>query len=482
MANSSVLLCLLSFFVLCSFSVDFNIVGPLLNFLIQENNELKLPKDHGDQVHPASQVELIEKLYEANLHNPPQLKKAQEILTDLQQRSEACFHRVSRDLIPACSGVKSSSKAKMGNSDATSDFLVERLNRVFAVKLTMCELRYAQLPIPASCNKFTSEPKKKATIGRSWFGSADTLGSGEDSYNEPGRIADFEVKSCLQALYDNNRAWTTYMAYIPKVFDVCEACMHKIKAEDTINMVSKLPEGLAFVAEGMHDIHKNIQLTKNFSAAVSEFQKNNLQRLQHHGDVMTALFQEVQNGLNTAIEKIFGTMSSANKDLEIGLSSVNQELGKTAVSAQEVQQSLNDIAEVRIPAMDSNLSTLEQKMDIVHARIYEAELRQAATAEEYADIADRTKAMLRDAFEDLNTILLPIKIASGFFRRARDSVAGLMTIPKLLMACWAAAPFVLLLVAIVYLSKLLIRLPFVAGRGRCDERLPTTAGRDLLTK
>lgn len=131
-------------------------------------------------------------------------KKALAKLVELQSKP-TCSRRAASRLMVSCASLNG---IKDETSHGKQDFELDDIRNAYAVSLAICQFDQAGIDTPEACLGFRSLP-----IGNSIRGSLSKKGGSEKD----------RLKSCLNSLYLDGSAWTSYTENHQTARIICEA-------------------------------------------------------------------------------------------------------------------------------------------------------------------------------------------------------------------------------------------------------------------
>lgn len=154
------------------------------------------------------------------------LSRAAVILREIEAIS-GCHRQVAKELYNSCTSL-GDYKTRVTVSDNEIQFpgfrpvSVERLQDIYALRLSLCEIRSAEVKVPKPCEPIANDnPCKRAGISFLW--------SSDCYYGETESVRLEHEKRCRRALIESSTHWTSYSNNRQNVVTLCYSARASIE-------------------------------------------------------------------------------------------------------------------------------------------------------------------------------------------------------------------------------------------------------------
>jgi len=388
------------------------------------------------------------------------------------QQLPSCQKVATAALMHSCSTLDGSFQDDPAASSPSVDMHVSGASKIYAARLSICELLEAGTSFLPACESFV--PIDRTTNKRVMAGHIPDNGFDKPTelYPNYDEVTTEQLDGCVSALRQEPQTWTSYSNSKQNAVFICHALGDELRKDETIRIYETLVKSAAEMGEAFHaaprevysmfeevkanvmqfwlDLYEHdsvrrdeiettwsdfkrtmsrdaMDVVKDFREEMVQLQKAGSRATQENIDITQHAFNKLQEGISALTSEqrqgAAAQLEIFNYAAAVFETGITQGLGKATQGLEDHQAQLDEQyqAVVKYSAnlanMFVNMESLESRLSVVHSVMedFEQDMKQRFHALQYS--ANQTDAVLYRAREN----------AEGL-RDAFDSFAGLLSI------------------------------------------------------
>jgi hypothetical protein len=239
---------------------------------------------------------------------PAAMARTMDIVRKVDSMS-ACAKVATKDLLRSCSSLEASFSSDGTKLKTGIDVLLDDSMGTYSARLAVCELIQASASVPKGCESFV--PRKSSMNANEY----------QAKYDDNTQA---DTKTCINALYNVNQAWTSFCHSKQDALLMCRAARSDLDKEESLHVADILAQTAQDASSTLHDavkqannlkagFHELVPMVSQLHKALADEHEHGLGRVKQ----LWSEFQEVLKG--DAAE-----MSSELKDLLLGVEAATE--------------------------------------------------------------------------------------------------------------------------------------------------------------